>query len=246
MEWMSSMFSFLGTTPGVIIIIVLVILLVTLAILGKVNLKLGKNVITFGRIAKRSCGDCILLVMGKRERLDSQREFVLSRVLKEQMNFVEQKILEMQGIFLSTYRAQMHQLADKATPELEFNKQYRLYQGLLASTMMAIKDEFRRSFKENGFEEMSGQEFTHYVKSKLGIIVSLGRDHLFNLYPYEGMIVSAEQRMAWLETYMSKLEDVCFEIFVKAKEIKIEAEKKVQLLDKEFSKEIDEFIQVKQ
>lgn len=243
MIWINSMFSFLGTIPGIIIIIILVTLLVTLAMLGKVNLKIGKNIITFGKTAKRSCGDCILLILGKRERLGSQKDFILNRILKEQMNFVEQKILEMQGVFLNSYRTQMHQLSDGEIPESEFNKQYRLYQGLMSTTMMAIKDEFRRSFKENGFEEMSGQEFTHFVKNKLGTIVSLGRDHLFNLYPYESMIIPVEKRIEWLDSYLSRLEDVCFEIYVKAKEIKIEATKKVQSLDKEFSKEIDEFIQ---
>jgi hypothetical protein len=246
MEWLPSMFSFLGTTSGVIIIIVLVVLLLLLGVIGKVNLKFGKNIVTFGKIvAKRSCGDCILLVMSKRERMDSQRSFITNRILKEQMNFVEQKILEMNGMFLSSYRMQLHELADKNTSESELNKQYRLYQGLLASTMQAIKDEFRRSFKENGFEEMSGQEFTHYVKQKLGSIVSLGRDHLFNLYPYEGMIVSAENRMKWLDSKLDVLEDVCFEIYVKAKEIKVDAVKKVTTIEKEFSKEIDEFLQAR-
>lgn len=245
MEWLTSMFSYLGTTAGVIGIVVLVVLLIILAVLGKVNLRFGKNVITFGRVAKRSCGDCMLLLMAKRERMESQRIFYHNRILKEQMNFVEQKILEMNSLFLNSYREQLHELAPKDTTPTEFNKQYKLYQGLLGSTMVVVKDEFRRSFKENGFEEMSGQEFTHYVKGKLANIVSLGREHLFNLYPYDGMIVSITARKEWLDSKLSALEDICFEIYGNAKNIKRDAVKKIDEIEKEFSKEIDEIVLIK-
>jgi len=246
MEWVSSMFVFLGTNTGLIIVCALAILVIVLAVMGKVSLKFGKNIVTFGRTKIRSCGDCILLVMSKRERYGSQKEFVLNSVLKEQMNFVEQKSMDVQGILLSSYREQMCNFAPKDTSHSEFNKQYRLYQGLLINSFCAIKDEFRRSFKENGFEEMSGQEFSHYVKNKVTLVVSIGRDPLFNLYPYEGMIVTVEERTKWLDSKINILEDICFEIFVKAKEIKLEATKKVALLDREFSKEIDELISRKE
>jgi len=245
MEWLTSMFSYLGTTAGIIGIVVLVVLLIILAVLGKVNLRFGKNVVTFGRVSKRSCSDCMLLLMAKRERMESQRIFYNDRILKEQMNFVDQKILEMSSLFLNSYREQLRELAPKDTIPTELNKQYKLYQGLLGSTMVAIKDEFRRSFKENGFEEMSGQEFTHYIKGKLANIVSLGREHLFNLYPYDGMIVSITARKDWLDTKLNVLEDICFEIYGNAKDIKRDAAKKVDEIEKEFVKEMDEIVKIK-
>lgn len=245
MEWLPSMFSFLGTTSGIVIIIVLVVLLVTLGILGKVNVKFGKNIITFGKIAKRSCGDCILLLMSKRERLDSQRNFVSSRILKEQMNFAEQKIIEVQNTLLTSYRDILNKKSNGITGPDE-NKQYRLYQGILSSAFMAIKDEIRRSFKENGFEHLSGAEFSTFVRAKLGALIAIGKSHINDLYPYEGMLVTVDNRMKNLDAMTSKLEDVCFDLFIKAKDIKTDAKKKVESLEKDFSKEIDEFLQVRQ
>lgn len=240
MEW------FVGLPIAVQITIgVLAILMIgAIAYIGKVNIKFGKNIISFGR-SKRSCGDCILLLMAKRERMESQRNFVLTRVLKEQMNFAEQKLLELQGLFLNSYRRQLHDVAGNTPVESEINKQYRLYQGILSLSLMSVKDEFRRSFKENGFEELSGTEFTHYVKNKVLTLVSIGRDHLFNLYPYEGMYISVEERTKWLDSNLSTIEDLCFEVYVKVKEIKLESRRKVKEIEKEFSKEIDELLNVR-
>lgn len=245
MEWVTPLFTFLGTNAGIIIISVLVVLFIILAVLGKVNLKFGKNIITFGRVSKRSCGDCILLLMSKRERLESQRDFILNRILKEQMNYAEQKILDVQNILLTSYREMICEHRKEGTSALEENKQYRLYQGILGTALIAVKDEIRRSFKENGFEHLGGLEFSNYVKNKFATLVSLAKDHINNLYPYEGMLVSMEDRMKNIERLESRLEDWCFELFAKAKDLSIEAKKKAELLSKEFSKEVDEFLQGK-
>lgn len=237
MNWFIGLPIAVQITVGVVAILTIGVI----AYLGKVNIKFGKNIITFGR-AKRSCGDCILLIMAKRERMESQRNFVLTRVLKEQMNFAEQKLLEVQGKFLNSYRAQLHELKTNDISETEINKQYRLYQGILSMSLMSVKDEFRRSFKENGFEDLSGPEFTHYIKDKLQTLVSIGRDHLFNLYPYDGMLVSIDKRTEWLDSNMGQMEDILFEVYVKAKEIKIDSRKKAKSIEEEFSKEMDELI----
>ena len=236
------MFSFLGTSAGIIIICIVVILFIALAIMGKVNLKFGKNIITFGKVAKRSCGDCILLIIGKRERLESQKNFILNRILKEQMNYAEQKILDVQSLFLTSYREMVCRKRKQESTSQEENKQYRLYQGILSTALMAVKDELRRSFKENGFEHIGGVEFSNYVKNKVSTLISLAKDHINNLYPYEGMIVTIEDRMNNLTKFEDRLEDWCFDLFTKAKDISIESKKKAESLDKEFSKEIDEFI----
>lgn len=225
--------------------VVFLLLLFGLAYLGKVNIKLGKNIITFGRMAKRTCGDCILLIMSKRERFDSQRNFVLNRILKEQMNFAEQKMIEVQNLLLTSYREMLNRKSKDSTG-FEENKQYRLYQGILASAFIPIKDEIRRSFKENGFESLSGSEFVLYTKTKMQILLAMGKSYINDLYPYEGMFVTIEDRRKNLEQITPRLEDICSEVFTKAKDIRIDANKKVGSLEKDFSKEIDELLQVRQ
>lgn len=245
MEWITSMFSFLGTSAGIIIICIVVILFIALAIMGKVNLKFGKNIITFGRQSKRSCGDCVLLIIGKRERLDAQKNFVLNRILKEQMNYAEQKLLDVQSLFLTSYREMLCKRRKQGDSSQEENKQYRLYQGILSSALMTVRDEIRRSFKENGLEHLGGVEFSNYVKNKVATLISLAKDYINNLYPYEGMYITIQDRMSNIVKLEPKLEDWCFDLFTKAKDIAVESKKKAEALDKEFSKEIDEFLQVK-
>ncbi len=240
MEW----FIGLPLAVQIISVILFLLLLFGLGYIGKVNLKFGKNIISFGRTSKRSCGDCILLLMSKRERFDSQRSFIIGRILKEQMNFAEQKIVEVQNTLLTSYRDILNRKSKGVTGPEE-NKQYRIYQGVLTSAFFSIKDEIRRSFKENGFENLSGAEFSTYVRSKLVSLVALGKSHINDLYPYEGMLVTTEDRMKNLDAMLGKLEDICFELYIKAKDIKLDAKKKVELLEKEFAKEMDEFLQVK-
>jgi len=241
MEW----FVGLPLAVQIISVILFLLLLFGLGYLGKVNLKFGKNIISFGRLAKRSCGDCVLLIIGKRERLELQKNFILSRILKEQMNYAEQKLLDVQSLILTSYRETLSKKRKQDSNSQEENKQYRLYQGLLSSSLVTVKDEIRRSFKENGFEQLGGVEFSNYVKNKTLTLISLAKDYINNLYPYEGMLMTLEDRTALIGKHESKIEDWCFDLFTKAKDTVIEARKKADALDKEFSKEIDEFLQVK-
>jgi len=241
MEW------FIGLPLAVQIIgvVLFLSLLFGLGFIGKVNLKIGKNIITFGRGGKRSCADCILLLMAKRERFESQRNFILNRVLKEQMNFAEQKLLELQSILLTSYRGMLSLKKKSEDSSVEINKQYRLYEGILASGLQATKDEVRRSMKENGFEHLKGTEFASYIKNKFITLVEIGKDHINDLYPYEGMIISIEDRMKNLEKVIPRLEGLCNDLFVKAREIKLDAHSRIDKLEKEFAKEMDEFVNTK-
>lgn len=242
MEWFIALPLAAQISIGVGFLVVLAIV----AYIGKVRLKFGWSVISFGRSKQRSCGDCVLLLMSKRERLEFQREFVLNRVLKEQMNFAEQKMLEIESLFLSGFRGLLSKKRKSETTPAEENKQYRLYQGVFGMAMMSVKDEIRRSFKENGFETLSGVEFSSYVKNKVGTLISIAHDHIQNMYPYEGMIVSSNDRQGLIDENLSKIEDICFDIYVKAKEIKITSRRKIEKLDKEFAEELDEFINLKE
>jgi hypothetical protein len=242
MEWFIS----LPLPVQIVSVILFLVLLFGLGYIGKVNLKFGRNIISFGRTPKRSCADCILVLFGKRERLEVQRSFFLNRILKEQMNFAEQKILEVQSILLAAYRDMLSKKRTADISSSEENKQYRLYQGILFSALMSIKDELRRSFKENGFENLHGNDFSAYVKSKSMALISIGRDHINDLYPYDGMLITNKDRMEVLENLMPKFEGMCFDLFSRAKEIKIETKKKASELEQEFANEIDEFVRMRQ
>lgn len=230
----------LQITLGVIGIIAVVII----AYFGRFNIVMGGPKISFGRSRKRNCGDCVLMMLNKRERHESQRERISRNILKDQMNVAEQKLLLVQSILLASYRDELRKRRGSNPDFNQENKEYRLYQGVLLNALMSVKDEIRRSFKENGFVDLKGTDFSLYVKDKVSTLTAIGRDHVLDLYPYNGMIIEIEDRLQHLESIGPKIEDLCFELFQKAKDIDKDALNQIDQLDKEFSDELNEFIGV--
>lgn len=219
--------------------------IIAVAYIGRLTIVMGGPKISFGRVGRRNCGDCILLLMSKRERYELARDRTENHVLKEQMNLAEQKLLSVQSILLSSYREKLRVNRENNPNYNEENKQYRLYQGILGNALMSVKDEIRRSFKENGFVHLSGSEFSNYVKEKTKSLTSIGRDHVIDLYPYADMIVTIDDRLDNLDQIAPKLEDICFELFQGAKQIHKESMDALVRLNNEFSAEIDELVERK-
>ena len=231
---------------SIVVAIAIVILLVV--IFGrKLSFSLGgaygPRLVIGGK--KRSCADCALLLFSKRERLEYRKRDIENKILKNQMNFAEIKLLEVQSGLLHSYREDLKNNRGSSFDHIEEHRQYKLYQGLLSSALMSVKDEIRRSFKENGFEKMGGSEFSTYVKNKATNLTSIGKDFMINMYPYDGMIISLDSRLDKLDAMYPKLEDSCFETYVKAKEVINEANEKIEALSVEFATEIDEFLENK-
>lgn len=242
--WLSELIKVLGPVGGTVTALVILLALVGIAVLGKVTIRTGNGVrfISLGGARKRSCSDCVLLLLGKRERLEHRIELIESRVLKDQMNFAEQKLIEIQSIFLQMYRETLRTNSGD-DPDLDvINVQYRMYQGILGNALMATKDEVRRSFKENGFENIGGAEFSTYVKDRVATLISIGRDYVLNLYPYQGTLVSSDEIDTFIDKVKPQLEDVCFEVYIKGKEIKLANRERIKELEKEFADEIEEFV----
>jgi len=220
-----------------------VIAVVALAFLGKFSIQMGGPKISFGRSRKRNCGDCILLMMSKRERYEVSRARIMNNILKDQMNVAEQKLLAVKSLILSSYRDTLKERREGDPDIDEENKQYRLYQGVLGNALISVKDEVRRSFKENGFVDLSGTEYSLYVKDKVATLTAIGRDHVTDLYPYSGMTVTVEDRIKNLETIAPTLEDICFEMFQKAKDIEKDALRQLNKLNDEFKDELNDFVE---
>lgn len=223
-----------------------VIGVVALAFLGKFSIQMGGPKISFGRSRRRNCGDCILLMMSKRERYEVSRDRIMNSILKDQMNVAEQKLLAVKSLLLSSYRDTLRERRDGDPNVDEENKQYRLYQGVLGNALMSVKDEIRRSFKENGFVDLSGTDYSLYVKDKVATLTAIGRDHVIDLYPYSGMVVTVEDRIKNLDKIAPVLEDICFEMFQKAKDIDKEALRQLNKLNEEFKDELNDFVEDRQ
>jgi len=252
------MWIWLGTLPivwqvavfGLTALLVLITVIIV-SIYGKAAIQWGKTQIGLGGTEsnsdkkKRTCGDCILLTMGKRENLQSDLDMIQKNILKQQMNVAEQKLLECHVEILQTYRSTITSKRDlKKEPDfIREDKEYKIYEGALSQSLYQVKDEIRRSFKENGFEELEQIQFLDYVKGRVQLLVGISTSYVDGKYPNENMIVA---RVEWLhyiqDIYIHKIEAMCSELFQRAREIKIQSDKEVNSLKTKFKEDIDEFI----
>lgn len=225
---------------------VVALLLGVLAIWGRVNIKWGKAQIGFGssKNNKRNCNNCVVLTFSEREKFELKRRQLENSILKSQMNFAEHKI---EGVLFSLTQNYREHLKEKRTdtPDLEREQQEcTLYEEILKQSLSHVQDEVRRSFKENGFHEISGLEFQSYVKNKSQDLVNIARNYFLHRYPAIGMIISSSDRHDRLN--VDKLEDIIFDIYINAKNVRIKTQKDIEELEKEFINKIQELIKLKE
>lgn len=224
----------------------LAIIIVILAVIGKVNIRIGKYNLSFGKpaqpIKKRSCSDCRKLVMTRTMKFDQDLKIIRDEVLRDQMNYAEQKIIEISYFLTSSYREDIIKARNGNVDIVRENKEYLLYQEAIGNAMSQIKNTIRSAFKENGFYELSNQEFSDYVKGKTKLLISMGREYVRSRYPFENMIVPIEERFARLPEAI--IESAVMDLFTKAKQIKQAADEKLEALCDQYDKDLAELERV--
>lgn len=191
---------------------------------------------------KRSCGDCILIMFGKSEEHKTQVTKKRKSILENQMLFFEQK---MEGLILELLRTYLQEIEkrreNKENPDyVRENKEYVLYQEMLLNAMQLVKLETRRSFRENNFPVLHSKEFSDYCKKKTHDLISIAQTYLLNRYPKNNMIVPLSYRFESLD--IPAIEDMVFEVYINAKEIKKTTDEEIKQLDINFKKDIDNLI----
>lgn len=196
------------------------------------------------------CKDCITIIIGHREKLESKRkekfyqiELLENSVLKSQMNFVEQKIIDLESMFINFYNERIRLSKNKLIYGNE-TIQYRMFWGMVRDAFeVKFKDQIRKSFKENGFYNISGNEFAAFVKDKHKATISMFTQHIINLYPSPStdMIVSMEDVLTFIDNINPKFEDRIFEIYIEAKKIKKNVDDKINEVIEKFDKYEEDF-----
>lgn len=188
---------------------------------------------------KRSCGDCVLIMMGEREKYELNMSKKVDRILKTQMNIVEQKLIEIESTLINGFNEKLN-IAKEDKTEIEM--EYRLFYGLLRDALISVKNEIRRSFKENGYYELSDNEFNVFVKDKTKVIISMISQHLRNLYPSRGSGVYISDIIVMLESKQNTFHGYLSDVFVQAKQVIIDTDTEVNELKRSFSEWVDDFV----
>lgn len=236
------------------LVIIIIIAIVIIALRGKIRAKFGNKTIDIGKedgeeerytnnklpptnlIVKRSCGDCILLLMGEREKFEFNVRKESNKILKMQMTFAEQKLDNIHTFLLDSFSG----IKDT---EVSGTIQYKLLYGLLKDVLLKIKDEIRRSFKDNGFPEISAPEFSIYLKGRGALITSTITQYIRNMYPDKAGVLEPNKIIKTLENKNPTIVDTINDIYTNARDIKIEADLKIKEMQDQFVKWVDNFIQ---
>jgi len=189
---------------------------------------------------RRSCGDCAVILIGKIADVLKRKATISHSILDEQMTYTEHKLEVIILDLLCSYKEDQTELR-KALNVLEENKEYLLYKEGIQNAFALIKKEIRRAFRENGFVDKTGKEFSDYVKNKCAELISIGKRYMMSSYPSDDMIVPIDYLFNSIDVH--KYEDITFEIFLNARDVRRIAEEKQKKIDVEFKKDIDNFIE---
>jgi len=238
-----------------------IIAIVVIALKGKLMLKFGKNTLGLGGSEpasgasgakcsssnfrkKRSCGDCVLIMMGEREKHEFNLRKTVDRILKTQMTFAEQKLIEVQTLLIDAYASKYSIVrnSQEKNPCIDDAVQNKLFYGLLKDVLLIIKDEIRRSYKDNNFYNLGDLEFSNYVKDKTKTIMSILNQHIRNIYPSSGVVVDGQGTIDIIESTSRDIEHIILEMYIQAKETKMDIKKQIDGIQKDFGSWIDTFL----
>ena len=242
---MSDLFKYLQKLPPMMSVFVLLIAILALVIskwepiVKSIKWMLGKP----SKPKKRTCGDCVLLLFGIREKYEYEIRRLETNLLRMQMKFSEQKIQEVIWFLSQSFSDDIRVLGEGVEHEKKAT-QSSLYCEALKNGLLSVKDELRRSFKENGFGQFSESEFGHYVKDKSKTMLTMVRSYLNQHYvDGEGTIVHLKERFERMdESHLQKFDNWAFEVFTNAKDLNEEFTKKKSELTERLKSEIDDFV----
>ena len=206
-EWLSKF------SPSVAFLILLMVMIIFALVKSKTIIDVYKFVSR--KKGTRTCGDCILILFGIREKYETESYRIERNILKSQMSYFEQKMQEVTLWLIQSFQDDIDNLG-KSKPASTRLNQLCNYQEAIKNAMSAVKDEVRKAFKENGFVEMTDLEFTQYIKSKLRTLTSIAQSYLSTYYiQNEDTIVSLKYRFDKLD--YNRLNELAFDIFGTAK-----------------------------
>lgn len=234
------------------VVVLAIIATVIIALKGKLMVKWGKTAIGLGSGGdsqdppttpppppgtvyfekKRSCSDCLHILMSEHERYDFNKQLKADKILTYRMNYTEEKLMELENDLINMFERKL----DKQT-SFDLNKaliESKMFYGLLKEALYHVKKEIRKSYKENGFCELDDFEFGNYVNDKSKAILSILTRYLRNIYPAYGTSVSIDDIVLDIESKSTSIHEYVHDIFLFAKQVIIEYEKEIEELETSF------------
>ena len=150
-------------------------------------------------------------------------------LLKKQMNYTEQKLLEVKFHLCEAYA---NILSKKLTngEDIKLHRDYRFYQRITTMLIKEVADNiFYPAFSENHFETMSEDVWYKYVNDKALYVLNFGDDLLGTLYE-DAKAVSRKEASDSERESVPKTKEVVKAIFDMARTYAINSKKEIDEL----------------
>jgi hypothetical protein len=196
-----------------------------------------------GRRLKRSCKDCMTMLVNMRERANFERDKLSSNILKGQMVFAEQKIGEVEMLAIREFdvlwAANKSRLGGVDDVVGELLKQQRLFICVLRETLAIIRDEVRRSYKENGFCDLDEKGMQAYVRNRNKVIQTIMFEHFRSVYPpAETMVVHPDELVTVFNKISQPVSEIINEMYLQAADHRRSIQAKINKIDSAFQAEL--------
>jgi hypothetical protein len=228
---------FLSNLPsGWFVVFIFYIILAVYILLPKIK-KICRKIIN----RRRSCGDCMLIMLGISEKYRSAEDKINRNILNRKMSKVERKIEIIISELLKKYKEyQTNLINEQGIANYNIiDKEYWGYKHSMVNATYLLKMAIKKTFLENNFDKLSDKEFSMYVKDKTLELISIYENSILQDYPKDCFV---EIDFLFQNFDKNWFEDIMFEIYISAKEVQLDAESRTKELERGLRDDINNFI----
>lgn len=189
---------------------------------------------------KRSCEDCLLIVNSEYEKYLDNKKVREDKILNYRMNYTEEKLVELENDITTLFEKRLDKEPGEKETYLEIES--KMFYGLFKEILSKVKQEIRRSCKENGFCELSELEFSNYINDKAKVLLSILIREFKNIYPAYGTLVPVEYIIEDINSVADKFHKYVEDIFMYAKQVIEENEKEAKAMKAQYQEWASNFV----
>jgi len=156
-------------------------------------------------------------------------------IMIRQMNFCDEKMVEMKGIFIEEYSKMLSKKLEKSE-DVRVHPQFKNYKMFLTLMMeYAVKEStFTKSVRQNHLADFTIESWDAFVEQKANITIELIKEEYDFNYPDDSLVTRKEVDES-NERVFDKIRPMIISMYRKAREISIETKAKIKFIEEEMN-----------